>query len=38
MLPVIAADHHYDLTGYKLWGERAIDILQKNHWAPWLGP
>jgi hypothetical protein len=35
-LPVIANDHHYDLTGYKLWGERAIDILRKNHWAPWL--
>jgi hypothetical protein len=37
-LPVIANDHHYDLTGYKLWGERAIDILRKNHWAPWLAP
>jgi hypothetical protein len=39
MLPVVPDDHHYDLTGYKLWGERAVGLLRSNHWAPWLpGP
>jgi hypothetical protein len=33
-LPVIAEDHHYDLTGYKLWGERAIAILLDHKWWP----
>jgi hypothetical protein len=37
-LPVPFDDHHYDLTGYKLWGERALDILVKNGWTTWARP
>jgi hypothetical protein len=34
MLPM-TDDHHYDLTGYKLWAERGIEILNAKGWAPW---
>jgi hypothetical protein len=35
MLPIIANDHHYDLTGYKLWAERAFGILKARGWVRW---
>jgi hypothetical protein len=34
MLPM-SDDHHYDLTGYKIWAERALGIMQMNGWVPW---
>jgi hypothetical protein len=35
MLPIIRGDHHYDLTGYKLWAERAFAILKAKGWTRW---
>ncbi|HEY0710160.1 MAG TPA: sialate O-acetylesterase [Polyangia bacterium] len=34
MLPM-TDDHHYDLTGYKMWAERGFDLLQKAQLLPW---
>jgi hypothetical protein len=34
MLPM-SDDHHYDLTGYKMWAERAFALMQMNGWTPW---
>jgi hypothetical protein len=34
MLPM-SDDHHYDLTGYKIWAERAFGLMQMNGWVPW---
>ena len=31
-------DHHFNLTGHKLWAERGIQILQDKGWAPWAPP
>jgi hypothetical protein len=28
-------DHHYDLTGYKLWAERGFALLRQRGWMPW---
>lgn len=30
-------DHHFNLQGHKLWGERAIGILHERGWATWTG-
>jgi hypothetical protein len=30
----MADSHHYDLTGYKTWSERAWTIMQGNGWVP----
>jgi hypothetical protein len=37
MLPM-SDDHHFDLTGYKLWAERSFEILRASNWAPWADP
>jgi hypothetical protein len=34
MLPM-SDDHHYDLTGYKLWAERGFALLKMKGWTPW---
>ena len=35
-LPMNPLDgQHYDLTGYKLWGERGVALLKMQSWAPW---
>ena len=34
MLPM-SDDHHYDLTGYKLWAERGFALLQAGGLLPW---
>jgi carbohydrate esterase-like sialic acid-specific acetylesterase len=31
----MADDHHFDLTGHKLWAERGIQIMQDRGWFPW---
>ena len=31
-------DHHFDLLGHKIWGERALSVLQERGWAPWAAP
>jgi hypothetical protein len=31
-------NHHFDLTGYKIWGERAVGLIQQHGWAPWGNP
>ena len=28
-------DHHFNLLGHKIWGERALTILKDSGWAPW---
>jgi hypothetical protein len=28
-------DHHYDLTGHKLWAERGMRLLVDDGWGPW---
>jgi hypothetical protein len=28
-------NHHFDLTGYKLWAERAFDLMKQAGWTPW---
>jgi hypothetical protein len=28
-------DHHFDLTGHKLWTKRLLDIMQAKGWFPW---
>jgi len=28
-------DHHFDLTGYRMWAERAFGLIQQGGWAPW---
>jgi hypothetical protein len=33
MLP-ISDDHHFDLTGYKLWAERALASITQAGWPP----
>jgi hypothetical protein len=38
MLPM-SDNHHFDLVGYKIWGERAIGLIEQNGWAPiWGAP
>jgi len=34
MLPM-SDDHHFDLTGYKLWAERAFALMKQAGWTPW---
>ena len=34
MLPM-SDDHHYDLTGYKLWAERGFSLLKAGDLLPW---
>jgi hypothetical protein len=35
MLPM-SDNHHFDLVGYKIWGERAVGLIEQNGWAtPW---
>jgi hypothetical protein len=34
MLPM-SDDHHFDLTGYKLWAERALALITQAGWTPW---
>ncbi|HEY0706174.1 MAG TPA: sialate O-acetylesterase [Polyangia bacterium] len=35
-LPLNPLDgQHYDLTGYKLWAERGIELLKMNGWMSW---
>jgi hypothetical protein len=34
MLPM-SDNHHFDLVGYKIWGERALGLIQQNGWAGW---
>ena len=39
MLPM-SDDHHYNLTGYKLWAERGFDLMKQggaggSSWMPW---
>src|SRR2546421_841862 len=31
-------NHHYDMTGHKLWAERGMHLLIDHGWAPWAGP
>lgn len=31
-------DHHYDLTGHKLWAERGLAIVKQRGWADWAAP
>jgi hypothetical protein len=35
MLPM-SDNHHFDLVGYKIWGERALGLIQQNGWAGWI--
>ena len=35
MLPM-SDNHHFDLTGYKLWAERAFDLIREGDWGPWI--
>jgi hypothetical protein len=28
-------DHHFTMAGHKTWGDRAIELIDKNGWAPW---
>jgi hypothetical protein len=28
-------NHHFDLVGYKIWGERALGLIRDNDWAAW---
>lgn len=28
-------DHHFDLTGYKMWAERAFGLIAAGGWAAW---
>ena len=28
-------DHHFDLTGHKLWAAAGIALLLEHGWAPW---
>ena len=28
-------DHHFDLTGYKMWAERAFALMRDAGWTPW---
>ncbi len=28
-------DHHFTMRGHKTWGDRAIELIDKNGWAPW---
>jgi hypothetical protein len=37
MLPM-SDNHHFDLTGYKIWGERAVGLIKQGGWAPWASP
>jgi hypothetical protein len=34
MLPM-SDNHHFDLAGYKIWGERAIGLIKENGWVSW---
>jgi Carbohydrate esterase, sialic acid-specific acetylesterase len=31
-------NHHFDLNGYRIWGERAIGLIKENRWAAWMSP
>jgi len=31
-------DHHFNLLGHKIWGERALEVLKNKGWAPWAAP
>jgi hypothetical protein len=33
-LPMID-DHHFDMTGHKIWAERGIQIMLDRGWFPW---
>jgi hypothetical protein len=35
MLPM-SDNHHFDLTGYKLWAERAFDLIKEGGWGAWI--
>ena len=35
MLPM-SDNHHFDLVGYKIWGERAIGLIVRNGWGAWV--
>ena len=37
MLPM-SDNHHFDLAGYKIWGERAIGLIKESGWAAWATP
>lgn len=37
MLPM-SDNHHFDLAGYKIWGERAVGLIKQGGWAPWATP
>ena len=37
MLPM-SDNHHFDLTGYKIWGERAVGLIKQGGWALWATP
>jgi hypothetical protein len=37
MLPM-SDDHHFDLTGYKLWAERGFDLMRAADLIPWAKP
>ena len=28
-------DHHFDLTGYKQWAERAFGLMKQQGWLDW---
>jgi hypothetical protein len=28
-------DHHFDLTGHKMWTQRVLQIMQDRGWFPW---
>jgi hypothetical protein len=31
-------NHHFDLVGYKMWGERAIGLIKDSGRAVWATP
>jgi hypothetical protein len=31
----MADNHHFDLTGQKMWAERGIQIMRDRGWFPW---
>jgi hypothetical protein len=35
MLPM-SDNHHFDLTGYKIWAERTFDLIKQGGWGPWI--
>jgi hypothetical protein len=34
-LPIEEDDHHYTMTGHRLWAERGFDLLAKANLIPW---